>query len=574
MLFGGELIGVLSVHEWGDTPRQFSADDAQLLQLLATQAAALVYNARLHDETERRAQQLALVYDAGLTLNSVLETETQLDFLTRIAMRSVHADFAVFFQYEEATGELVLEFGFGFSKEHPYLYRTRVPLDAEQGIEAWVARERVPVTLNDASADPRFMMSGDPLLAGIWVPIEHDKRLLGVLAVGVAKRNAFTPHDERLLLLYASQAAVALENARLYRNALQANERRAILHWASQEIISAGLDAERAYAAIHQAVSRLMPCDAFVIAVLEENDERIHLPHLVDRGEHHAPTTIPKRMGLSGHMLATGVSLMIDDLTSSDLQGIHFGSPEQVLSVLAVPLRHGGQVFGMLSAQSYQRRAYSADHRVMLEMLAAHAAAALMNMRGAERMLQSLERAYLETALALAKTIDTRDSYTGAHSDRIADMAEAVGVIMGLSGDEIHALRLGARLHDIGKIGVPDDILRKPGPLTEAEWELMHRHPEVGAEILKLVRPLDKVLPLVKHHQERFDGTGYPAHLSGEMIPLGARILAVVDAFSAMTDDRAYRKGRSVQEALAELKEYAGTQFDPDVVKAFLQLWA
>ncbi len=573
MLFSGELVGVLTVHEWGDTTRHFTAEDAQLLLLLATQAAAFVYNARLHAETEKRVQQLGLLYDAGLALNSVLEPKAQLDFLTQIAMRSVHADLAVFFRHNEAKRELVVEFSLGFGKEKPYVYLEQVPLDAEQGIEAWVARTRVPVTLNDAHRDPRFFPSGDALLSGIWVPIEHDNQLLGVLAVGASQRNAFTPQDERLLLLFASQAAVAMENTRLYQNALQANERRAVLHWASQEIIAAGLDAERVYAAIHQAASRLMACEAFVIAVLDETEEWIELPYLYDRGGRQPAGKIPKTLGLSGHMLANGTALLVNNLAASDLEVINFGHPVQVVSVLAVPLRHGGRVFGMLSAQAYSEGAYTPDDRVMLEMLAAHAAAALMNVRGAETMLQELDKAYLETALALAKTIDMRDAYTGAHSDRIAEMTDALARKMDLSDEDIAALRLGARLHDIGKIGVPDEILRKPGPLTETEWVLMKRHPEIGAEILALVRPLHKVIPVVKHHQEWYDGTGYPDGLSGDAIPLGARILAVVDAFSAMTDDRAYRKGRSVKEALAELQDCAGTQFDPDVVAAFSEIW-
>lgn len=573
MLFGGELIGVLALFEWGDTTRQFTQDDAQWLMVLATQAAALVHNTRLHEETEKRVQQLGLLYDAGLALNGVLEPQTQLDFLTRIAMRSVHADFAVFFRSDNAARELVFDFGLGFDAEKPYRYFARVPFDAPQGVEAWVARERLPVLLNDTHTDPRFFVGEEDMQAGIWVPIEHDKRLLGVLTVGARRTSAFTRHDERLLLLYASQAAVAMENARLYQNALQANERRSILHWASQEIISAGLDAERVYVAIHQAASRLMPCEAFAIAVLDEGGERIELPYLFDRGGRQPSGSILKDQGLSGYMMTTGTSLLIDDLMSANLPVINFGYPEQVTSILAVPLRHGGQVFGMLSAQAYRRGAYDGDDRVTLEMLAAHAAAALMNVRGAERMVQSLERAHLETALALAKTIETRAVDTGARGEHVAELAEAVARKMGLGDQELYALRLGALLRDIGKIGLPDEILLKPGALTETEWELMRRHPEIGAEILTLVGPLQNVIPLVRHHHERFDGLGYPDGLSGEKIPLGARIISVVDAFSAMTNERAYRKPRAMQDVLDELNANAGTQFDPNVVEAFLHVW-
>lgn len=386
MLFGGELVGVLAVHEEGDTTRHFNDADAQLLSLLATHAAALVYNTRLYQETEKRAHQMGLLYDAGLTLNSVLDPKTQLDFLVRIAVRSVRADVAVFFRVDKVTRELVLEFGVGFGTQSPYGYLERVPLDAKQGIEAWVARERVPALLDDAMSDPRFLAGTDLIGSGIWVPIEHDNRLLGVLGVASARRNAFNAHDERLLLLYASQAAVAMENARLYQSALQAKARRDILHWASQEIIGAGLDAERVYRAIHQAVTKLMPCEALVIAVLDETREWVDLPYLFDRGGRQPSGRIAKEVGLTGYMLQTGDALVVDDLRASEIDVINFGYPVQVMSVLAVPLRHGERVLGMLSAQSYERAAYTQDDRVMLEMLAAHAAAALMNVRDAEAL--------------------------------------------------------------------------------------------------------------------------------------------------------------------------------------------
>lgn len=572
MLFSGELVGVLVVHEVGEPKRRFTQSDAQLLTLLAAQAAALVHNARLHQATEKRAQQMSLLYDAGLALNGVLDPQTQLDFLTRIAMRSVSADGAMFFRFDSAAKELVLEIVLGFSEATQTLRGTRISPGAPQGIAAWVARERLPALLNDARADTRYESMHTELEAGIWVPIEHDNRLLGVLAVGSKRRNAFTLQDERLLLLFASQAAVALENARLYQNALEASKRRAVLHWASQEIVSAGLDAERVYVAIHLATARLMPCEAFVIALLEEDGSRIHLEYLYDRGGRQTIGVIPANRGISGYVISTGEPLLIDNLAESPLDVINFGFPVQISSLLAVPLRHGGKVVGMLSAQAYHVKAYSHEDRLGLEMLAAHAAAAVMNVRGAQESLQALERAYLETVLALAKAIDARDLAISAHSERLTDLASRIARKLELPPDEVQTIELAAQLHDIGKIGVPDHILLKPGPLTAGEWKIMKLHTEIGAEILSPIGQLKAVVPLVRHHQERFDGSGYPDGLAGEKIPLGARILAVVDAFSAITDDRVYRAGRSPEDAVRELRRCVGTQFDPHVVEVFVEV--
>jgi HD-GYP domain-containing protein (c-di-GMP phosphodiesterase class II) len=151
-------------------------------------------------------------------------------------------------------------------------------------------------------------------------------------------------------------------------------------------------------------------------------------------------------------------------------------------------------------------------------------------------------------------------------------MALAVGRELGFTARELQDLRYGAILHDIGKIGVPDAILRKPGKLDTDEWKLMRQHPDIGSRILAPVPQLAGAARIVRHHHERYDGKGYPDGLAGEAIPLGARILTVVDSFSAITDARVYKAARSEVEALAELKKHAGTQFDPRVVEVFRRL--
>jgi HD-GYP domain-containing protein (c-di-GMP phosphodiesterase class II) len=135
----------------------------------------------------------------------------------------------------------------------------------------------------------------------------------------------------------------------------------------------------------------------------------------------------------------------------------------------------------------------------------------------------------------------------------------------------VRNVELGAVLHDIGKVRVPESILNKPGPLTDEEWEVMRTHPEVGEHILRPIQSLNAILPIVRHHHERWDGAGYPDKLSGRAIPLGARIVAVCDAYRAMTEDRPYREGRSTEEARRELHEGAGSQFDPDCVEAMIR---
>jgi HD-GYP domain-containing protein (c-di-GMP phosphodiesterase class II) len=175
--------------------------------------------------------------------------------------------------------------------------------------------------------------------------------------------------------------------------------------------------------------------------------------------------------------------------------------------------------------------------------------------------------ARLRAAASLARAVDARDVYTGFHSQRVAQLAVRIAVRLGLDREHVELTRLAASLHDLGKLALPEELLRKPGPLTEPERLVLERHPQIGFRMLDSLG-IDPVADWVLHHHERWDGHGYPDGLEGEGIPLGARIIFVADAYDAMTSDRLYRARRSPEAALAELVACAGTQFDPAVVAA------
>jgi diguanylate cyclase (GGDEF)-like protein len=173
-------------------------------------------------------------------------------------------------------------------------------------------------------------------------------------------------------------------------------------------------------------------------------------------------------------------------------------------------------------------------------------------------------------AASLAKAVDARDTYTGRHSDRVSELAAKVAKRLGLDAEQIELTRLAGRLHDLGKLAIPEEILRKPGTLSDSERLVLERHPQIGFRMLDSLG-VDPVADLVLHHHERWDGTGYPEGLRGEQIPLGARIIFVSDAYDAMTSDRVYQPKLSSPAALAELERCAGTQFDPGIVAAFAE---
>ena len=192
----------------------------------------------------------------------------------------------------------------------------------------------------------------------------------------------------------------------------------------------------------------------------------------------------------------------------------------------------------------------------------------LLTARHSFQLYMNMRKVYLDTIQALATTIEAKDPYTHGHSDRVAKYSLIIAEEMNLSGDFINMLKYAALLHDIGKIGIPEQILNKPGKLSESEFNKVKQHPELGASIVEKLDFLSKPATFIKSHHERLNGSGYPQGLCGEDIPLGAAILAVADAFDAMTTDRPYRKAWSVNETMAEIEKNSGIQFKAEVVQA------
>jgi putative two-component system response regulator len=193
--------------------------------------------------------------------------------------------------------------------------------------------------------------------------------------------------------------------------------------------------------------------------------------------------------------------------------------------------------------------------------------------RSQQLMLAQLQQAYEASLIMLANAIELRDEYTRGHVERVRYYAVLIARQMGWSDSQITPLQFGSILHDIGKIYIPESILRKAGPLDTPEWDEMRMHASIGAELLESIPYLDFAIPIVRHHHERWDGNGYPDGLSGENIPQGARIVAVADSFDAMTTSRVYQTASTLDEALIEIRTGAGTRYDPSVVEAFLAVW-
>ncbi|RLB04624.1 MAG: phosphohydrolase, partial [Deltaproteobacteria bacterium] len=234
-------------------------------------------------------------------------------------------------------------------------------------------------------------------------------------------------------------------------------------------------------------------------------------------------------------------------------------------NLICVPLRTKEEIIGVVQGINKRDGDFTQEDLELFQSLADQIAIALDN----ARLYEELNEMALQLVKALSEAIEKRDSYTGGHTQRVLKVCMAISNQLGLPPEEKRQLMLAAILHDIGKVGIKDYILNKDDELTAEEFDIMRKHPLLGADILGHIKQLRSIIPAIKYHHEHYDGSGYPEGLKGEEIPFHARIIAVADTFDAMITDRPYQKGMSKEEAVEELKRNAGTQFDPQVVDAF-----
>ncbi|MBT8371758.1 MAG: response regulator [Deltaproteobacteria bacterium] len=247
------------------------------------------------------------------------------------------------------------------------------------------------------------------------------------------------------------------------------------------------------------------------------------------------------------------------------------GLPKNLLSVMVVPLKIRDKVFGVLTATNRKNAVpFKEKDLFYLSFMAQSAAYSIENLALYENIYENL----LATLYAFVNAVEARDLYTRQHSSRVTGLSLILGKQLGCTSEELDILNFAGHLHDIGKIGIRDDILLKPGRLTSDEFEKIKEHPVIGANILEQLGFWDKERQIIRYHHERFDGTGYPDGLNQEQIPFLARILSVADVYDAMASDRAYRKRMDEEAILIVIHEGAGSQFDPDVVEAFKKVYS
>jgi HD-GYP domain-containing protein (c-di-GMP phosphodiesterase class II) len=322
-----------------------------------------------------------------------------------------------------------------------------------------------------------------------------------------------------------------------------------------------------------EAATRLMGAEVGSLLLVDQEKKELYFDvALGEKGDAVKQIRLKIGEGIAGWVAEKGEALLIPDVSKDPR---HFRAADQkstfsTRDMICVPVKVKNKMIGVLQAINKQGgQTFSQEDLELFKSLANQVAIAIDN----ANLYSEIQRTFLETAEALAESIEKRDPYTGGHTQRVVLYSWAIAGEMGLPDEEMERLRISAVLHDIGKIGVEDRVLRKEGPLDQEELAQMRRHPEIGAHIVKHIDGLKDVVPAILYHQERFDGKGYPAGIKNGEIPIFARIIAAADTFDAMTSDRPYRKALTDQVALDELKKFAGIQFDQQVVEAFIRAY-
>ena len=327
--------------------------------------------------------------------------------------------------------------------------------------------------------------------------------------------------------------------------------------------LGATLDMDELLGSVLDSALGIFDLDLGYVALRDKESGALEI--LAVRGGSGATPDAAVRSSMSEWVVREGRPLIFNpDPTSS---GGQIDTVTGARAALCVPLVSSEGTIGSVTVGSNDGEyRFNSDDVRLLSTIANHVTIAIGNIE----LFRSLQDAYLATVRSLAAAVDAKDTYTRGHSDRVAGYAMLIAERMGVSHEQRVALEMAAFLHDIGKIGVPEEILLKPGALTDDEMEKMRHHPLIGASILKPVAFPWAITPVVRHHHEHYDGTGYPAGLKGDEIPLLARILTAADSYEAMTADRPYRTGLSAPDALEELRRCSGTQFDPRIVEALV----
>jgi GAF domain-containing protein len=558
------VIGALCLGRRGTS--SFSQHDIGALDELGSMAGVAVENSRILQVVTGQASRLDTALDALGEVSQALTTVTQgprvLEEKTLEVAIRVTTGSAGLLTRTGPDGQQAVFLSRGFPEATEGL-----EFQNGQGVVGAVMLSLRALAVSDIDASPDLASPPDMraygFQAAICTPMLEDGHLWGTISVFDTNKREWTLDDQRVLSTLGNQGVVAVRNAELYEK----NERSIWELRNLQEALQAATSTLDLNLVMQQVLAGAAKASSAQIGCLAL-DEGGQLVLKGGFGTDHA-TAEKLALGLGGDIcrlvISTGEPVMeaMEQDSSND-------SPLNPRAVLCVPITLRGKPLGVVFLANYQvGHAFTPDHRNLVTELSAQAAVAIDN----ARLFKDREEVILLSLEALARTVDARDPYTRGHSERVTQYALMIARQMNYAPGDQGAwdrMERGGRLHDIGKVGVPDAILSKSGKLTDEEFTKMKSHTTVGFNILSVLKMLTDELVIVRSHHERYDGRGYPDRKKGDQLPIFAWIVSAADAIDAMTSDRPYRKAMSLEVALDQLRQGAGTHFHPDVAEAVL----
>jgi putative nucleotidyltransferase with HDIG domain len=354
---------------------------------------------------------------------------------------------------------------------------------------------------------------------------------------------------------------------------IEEKAKRLVLLFKLGRILNSTLDHREVRRRAMEAATQLMKAEVGSLLLIDEEKQQLYFEvALGDKEEAVKTITLGMGEGIAGWVAKNGRPLIVNTPGKDPrfYKGVDERTEFRTRSIMCVPVKVKDRVIGVLEAINKKHgEKFDREDLSLFVSLADQVAIALDN----ARLYEELEEMFFQTAESLADAIEKRDPYTGGHTQRVTSYSLAITRYLQLKSSEKRCLKIAAVLHDVGKIGIEDQILRKPEPLSPEEYNTIKRHTSMGAEILEHIRQLKDIIPGVKYHHEQMNGKGYPDGLKGEEMPVIAKIVAVADTYDAMTTDRPYRKALSKKVAMEELRRCAGAQFDGQVVEAFVKAY-
>jgi len=543
------------------------------LERIIVSALDITERVRAEAELKRRVGELEAINRVSVVLRSAA---TQGEILTRLARESIAilgGSAGSLWLVDEAREHVAIAYEQGWSTHPP-------PFKLGAGIPGLVVASGQPVYAADLRNDarvPEDQRANIPAgRSGICVPIRAAAEVIGALFVNVDQPQQFAPQDADLLTTLAEIAGNAIQRTRLHEQTEQQLNRMTALRSVDQAI-SSSLDLRVTLTVLLDQATTHLAADAADVLLL--NPHRQLLEFAVGRGHHGAEAQrlrVRLGQGRAGRAAYERRLVRVADLRTEagPDPASALVTAEAFVAYYGVPLLAKGQIKGVLEIYHRQPLEVSQSWLDFLEALAGQAAIAIDNAAlfdGLQRSNLELILAYDATIAGWSRALDMRDHETGGHTERVTDQAARLAAGLGMLESELVHLRRGALLHDIGNMGVPTQILLKPGPLTGEEWASVRQHPQFAFELLSPIAYLRPALDVPYCHHERWDGAGYPRQLAGEAIPLAARVFAVVDVWDTLLSNRPYRPAHPREQALAYLREQSGKHFDPRVVAEFLR---